>query len=46
MLLQVAVDGGLEVGDQRNTRRRIRSQVILEKKLSTALSQDPEVGVK
>ena len=29
---------------ERKTPRRMRWRVILEKKLSTALSQDPEVG--
>src|SRR5215831_64342 len=46
VLLQVAVDHGLEVGDRtEHAARRIRWRVILEKQLSTALSQDPEVGV-
>jgi hypothetical protein len=31
---------------ERNTPRRMRWRVNLKKKLSTALSQDPEVGVK
>ena len=31
---------------ERKTPRRMRCQVILEKKFSTALSQDAEVGVK
>ena len=31
---------------ERNTPRRMRCRVILEKKFSTALSQEAEVGVK
>ena len=38
--------GSTSAAIERNTPRRMRWRVILEKKLSTALSQDPEVGVK
>ena len=46
VLGQVNVDGGLEVGDRAEHATADAWRVILEKKFSTALSQEAEVGVK
>ena len=45
-LPQEAVDGGMASTIEWKTPRRMRCRVILEKKFSTALSQEAEVGVK
>jgi len=46
VLGDISADGGLLVGDRTKDPRRMRWRVILEKKFSSALSQEPEVGVK
>ena len=45
VLGEISIDCGLQV-DERNTPRRMRCRVILEKTFSTAFSQEAEVGVK
>ena len=44
MLGEISIDGGLQVGVRAKDAARCR--VILEKKVSTALSEEAEVGVK
>ena len=46
VLFEVSVDSGLEVGDGSEDAALEALRVSAEKKFSTALSQDPEVGVK
>ena len=46
MLADVAADPVFEVGDGFEDAASMRLRVIVEKKPSTALSQDAEVGVK
>ena len=47
MLGEISVDGRRQVGDRvEETPRPMRCRVILEKKFSTAFSQEAEVGVK
>ena len=46
VLVEVAVDGRLKVGDGLEGTAPMRHRVRAEKKFSTALSQEPEVGVK
>jgi hypothetical protein len=44
VLGEIDIDGGLQSAIERNTLRRMRCRVILEKKSSTALTQEAEVG--
>ena len=46
MLGEVGVDRGLQIGERVEDAATDALRVILEKKFSTALSQDAEVGVK
>ena len=46
MIVEVSVDRGLEIGDDRKTPRFNLRFVRIAKKPSTALSQDADVGVK
>ena len=46
MFIEVAVDGSLQIDDGAEDPRRRRLRVRAEKKFSTALSQELEVGVK
>ena len=46
MLAYVAADGVFEVGDRLEDAASDLPRVMIEKKPSTALSQDAEVGVK
>jgi len=48
VLGEVSIDRSLQVGDSSGRRggRRMRCRVILEKKFSTALSQEAEVWVQ
>ena len=46
MLGEVAVDRRLQLDDELNAPRLSRRRVSAEKNVSTALSQEPEVGVK
>ena len=45
MLGEVAVDGGLEVDQRAEDAAAQAARVMAEKKVSTAFSQEPEVGV-
>ena len=46
MLYEISVDGGLEVDDRMEDAAADALAGDLEKKLSTALSQEAEIGVK
>ena len=46
MIVEIAIDGGLQVDDGVKLPRLMRFRVRAEKKVSTALSHDPDVGVK
>ena len=46
VLGDVSIDRGLEVDDRVEAAASIRRRVSAEKKVSTALTQEPEVGVK
>ena len=46
MFGEISIDSGLQVGDRAEEATADALPGILEKKLSTALSQEAEVGVK
>ena len=46
MLREISLDGGLQVGDRSEDAAADALPLIFEKKFSTALSQEAEVGVK